>query len=483
MRFSEQEIALIFQIVGLLFILGLGYLVFRHWFDHLRGYRSRPASFDPAETMAELIRLAPNEAEIIPLQDAGEAEGIGMAPFIKWKGELLCRRGRFFVGYLKEAQGRLLNKGETITVAFDQQGISHVLTGRIVARKRLSRKMRRITNVSTTICYAVVPIGPLQRQDDRGIRRHCLDDEAGKEGESNPYLLLQAYLHRMIQPLQDGAELPAEIEQIITEPYQGTYGWDRPSKISAVVAALHEDLRQRDDASVWVSKVSGEGGLAPLGYMRVLGVQGRKPGRGIMLERKGESEVEDWLLIGYTVDGREKECLGHIVRRKRGFYQLRPQGLPREQGGYPARVLDFSSTGLRLEAEIDLLDYLLPEVAVADDPDTAFEKLENQSVVLDFYPEFRFPSKAKEVQPLVPGKFQLVGRIVWSRYVEKENGPYMCLGLHFICESNAYDNRTGLPFTWTLLRGHRESEIFQEIHQSLDRLQGFLQANEMARTD
>jgi len=76
MRFSEQEIALIFRIIGLLFIPGLGYLVFRHWFDHLRGYRSRPASFDPAETMAELIRLAPDEAEIIPLQDAVEADGI-----------------------------------------------------------------------------------------------------------------------------------------------------------------------------------------------------------------------------------------------------------------------------------------------------------------------------------------------------------------------------------------------------------------------
>ena len=220
----------------------------------------------------------------------------------------------------------------------------------------------------------------------------------------------------------------------------------------------------------------------------MLGLKGHKSGRTLRLRygrqeghgKAGELEQEDRLLLGYATAEGDKECLGRIVRRRRSHCEVALETMPREQGGYPAEVVEFSATGLRLEIDVGALEYLLPDEEDTGDLDAAIDKLGRRAIILDCYPEFRFPPKAAEALPVVPGKFQLIGRVVRGSTVKKRGEQYLHWGVYFIFEPETYDAATGAPLTWHLLHGARESEYFLAIHRALNRLQGILQS-EFAR--
>jgi hypothetical protein len=54
------------------------------------------------------------------------------------------------------------------------------------------------------------------------------------------------------------------------------------------------------------------------------------------------------------------------------------------------------------------------------------------------------------------------------------------LGIHFVYEPGFFDPATGVPRSWSLLRGTRESQVFKEINRALNHLQGFLKSDSLA---
>ena len=151
------------------------------------------------------------------------------------------------------------------------------------------------------------------------------------------------------------------------------------------------------------------------------------------------------------------------------------ESIPREQSGFPAEVVEFSATGLRLQAEIEVLDHLLPDEGSTADLDRVAQVLGTRAVLLDLYPQFSFPPRAAHVVPAVPGRCQLIGQVVRDASQEEDGETHLSLGVRFAYEPATYDPHTGMPAKWRLLHGARESQVFLEIHQAVNRLRALLQ--------
>ena len=492
-RLPEQDIANLFWVLGGSLALILLAVLLRRWLTLREGKRQKQTTvFQPAEATAELARLSPNSADITVVRDAKGTDiekPAGRAPLLKRDGALVQKKGRFYIGpptgRKREGASALRGKGEIITLEFFQRGIRHYFEGRVASRKRLSRKARQISDVLLSECYEVIPVNPLQQEEQRDLMRHYLKAETGEDVDYCPYLDFRLYLNRTDLQLPDAGEMPGKVEELTLTPHRGSYVFDKPDAPETAISAVHQDLRGARKQEVWVTKIVDENQVVPLGCKTILGLKGRRSGKTLKLKygkgkKRGgnpELEVGDRLLLGYAATEYDKECAGRVIRRRRGYCEVELEVLPREQGGYAAEVIEFSATGLRLGIDVDGLDYLLPDKEDTDDLDAVFEKLGDRAIALDFYPEFRFPPKAEDALPAVPGNFQIIGQVVRGMAEEKRGEKCLHLGVHFVYEPETFDADTGMPITWHLLHGSRESEIFLRIHQALNRLQAILHSD------
>ena len=492
MKFPEPELAPFLWLLGVLVLLAFGAVLLRRWFDarHRVGGRAA-APFDPAAVTAELRRLNPSVATVALARvdgDDGPPDVARTMSFLKRDGSLLTRKGRFLVGEEEGAAGerprRRLRRRALVDLGFELLGVDHEVQGRVVSRGRLSRRQQRLMGVSSSRYYVLLPTLSLRRHDQREVVRHYLREPGGGDNATTSYLEMPAFLHRT-QRRWDPSRPPGRIEETLTETERGQPPTASDADPSAAAA---QELKRAGVEQVWATRLTESGGAEPMGNMAVLGLRGEKQRSGLFLRAEEQNAARDddlaggdQLLLGYAVDGLEKELVARVTRCRRGLLRIAIEAGPREQSGFPVEIIDLSIAGLSLAAAA-LLDYLLGAEAgeIPRDADGVHATLVDRMVVLDLYPRFRFPAAARKATPLVLAKFQLLARIARGDVEEGDDGSGLRLGVEFLYQPAAYETATGQPTVWRLLSGYQESDVMREIHQALERAGGMLQADRLA---
>ena len=177
--------------------------------------------------------------------------------------------------------------------------------------------------------------------------------------------------------------------------------------------------------------------------------------------------------------------------RADAFRTLDPAPSPADdEGGAPpettvtsacdVEIIDFSGTGLRVEAGLSAMAALVP---VGDDEraEDVLDRLGERALLVTVAVRFRFPPKVADLEPPVPRRIWMLAEAarVFLLEGEADEEHRVRLGLAFLYQAQV-DAASGSPQSWEMIRGHGAASDFVVIHNALNQAAARIQSDSPA---
>lgn len=401
---------------------------------------------------------------------------------------------------IKAESGYHIDKGHILHLWFLHNRVPHTVDCVVIDRIRFSNDV--LPNLDPRIpgAFKLKPVGEVRKNDKRSFMRFT--HKVGR-GTLKVYsqILFDLYVSKTNFTYPTQGSLPPRITDLKVTAYAGTDGL--PSEPEAVVKFLKNSLRSnsREERIVYVNKPNMDErtnrvSLLPLGYSSVLGLDTVRDGERTLFikkptkmssDRKSSNNLRDsdLIVLGYQARSLTEsrmeyyELVVEVARVGTENMTVRPKETFRRESGLEVGLSDFSVGGVKIECNETLLRYLLGD-QYRDVPfETRQTALQDEAILLNFYPKLRFNRETELYRPDVPMKIQILGKIVWSEMTPARDGEtpdIKAFGVKFMYDPAEYSRDMYTFDRWERIREFKENRHFREIHNSLNGLIAFLES-------
>ena len=150
-----------------------------------------------------------------------------------------------------------------------------------------------------------------------------------------------------------------------------------------------------------------------------------------------------------------------------------------DDGGQSVDIVDFSGTGLLVEASLATVGWLTG-LGDPDTPEVALDQLAERALLVTVVTRLDFPAKVEDLEPDVRPRTRLLAEAARVSLIEEDDPDdhRVRIGLAFLYEPLDRDPVTGWPLRWSLVKGFAEADHFVAIHSALNQAAGRIQSED-----
>ena len=150
-----------------------------------------------------------------------------------------------------------------------------------------------------------------------------------------------------------------------------------------------------------------------------------------------------------------------------------------DDGGCSVDIVDFSGTGLLVEASLATVGWLTG-LGDQEPPEAALDRLAEQALLVTVVTRLDFPAKVEDLEPDVRPRTRLLAEAARVSLIEEDDTDdhVVRVGLAFLYEPLDRDPVTGWPLRWSLVKGFAEADHFVAIHSALNQAAGRIQSDD-----
>lgn len=151
--------------------------------------------------------------------------------------------------------------------------------------------------------------------------------------------------------------------------------------------------------------------------------------------------------------------------------------------GVVAEVLDFSGSGLLVEADGVDARSLLAGAGAEESPD--LELLADRALLVEVSVNLTFPPKVEDLEPGLPSPIWFLAEVARLFLLDGDDGEpeRVRLGLDLLYQTLEMDEATRRPRRWALIKGHHEADDLVAIHNALNQAAAQIEADDLVGRD
>ena len=451
------------------------------------------SEYNPRTTNCSLVKTA---------QGMDVNESFGRAFLFKFGEDLYKDDQSIYITTpddIKAESGYQIDRGHILNLWFLHNRVPHTLNCQVLGRIRFPKEVQLNLDPRLPAAFKLRPVGLVQKSDKRSHLR--FSHKVGL-GAMKVYsqILFDLYLTKTNIKYPSHGALPPKISDLKVTPFATEDGL--PTDPTDVVKFTKNSLRgnPREDRVVYVNKPHMEErtnkvSLVPLGSSSVLGLDAVREGERTLFikkpmkmsaDKKSPNNIGDGdqIILGYhaksLTDGQMEyfDLVSEVARLGTENMTVRPLETFRQESGLPVELVDFSVSGIKIECSKRLLRYLLGEYLELPFEDR-MAILQDNAILLNFYTKLRFNRETEIYRPDIGMKIPIVSKIVRTEEKPSEEGgdpEIKTIGIKFIYDPSEY-SRDAFDFDrWELIRDFKENKDFREVHNSLNGLIAYMEA-------
>jgi hypothetical protein len=469
--------------------------------------------FDPKQEIVRLSEFSPPSALVYlqksGKQTGGEPEELGKAFFLRRDKKLYSDGNNIYIttpDNIKISRDQNLH-AQDVTLQFFHRRIPHRIECRIVGRFRLLPEVTETLDFNAKAAYKLSPTGHIRKDEKRQYLRYTLKNFGDSRVPLTTHVTFELFLKTTNKEFPASGTPAVLLNDLKLIPYKDLKQPQLFTTRDSINA--FRDLMLKKQAhlrSVHVTKVQREEavGMARkpdvpllLGEINILGLEMESLRDVVYLKksakagiRKGEENPYNLrpgerVITDFAHAGINYEMICEVMEARTQNEVVRPTEFLREETGLKVGLVDFSSGGLLVESNADLLKFVLGEKCPAKaEEERDFESeywqkalaaLRTPMLELTLYPQRHFPDAVKKFEPELPFKFSMLAQIVRTKVVQVGEKKILQHGLQFAYEPQAIPLKADELVPWRYIRYLKDNDYFKLVHSRLSQLYGHLE--------